>query len=197
MDKNLLNNRKMAFILASSVKLFVQWHALLSMHVSSGAGSTSSYPVQGDFRNANVWTRRSAERVKMQGICPVVCLLNSPCVCLQHAICHFFVGPTWTVRQLGILPRGHTQTVRAAARGNEVGIVVWHITLCNFAGCHNTGPASVTVQKWGDGGNGFFLWGKLGFAERCSSLFTSANKAYLGKKKPPCVEKRNLNGRTG
>lgn len=80
----------------------------------------------------------------------------------RRNVCRFIVGrrSANSGDSMGFFCRGHTQTVRAAARGNEAGIVcAAHHSLCNFAGCHDTGQPSVTEQRWGwRGKRGVFLF---------------------------------------
>lgn len=76
----------------------------------------------------NVWRNLHVE-LKMLF---VPSLLVGCCHCDRMG---FFCGVIW--RQL------------EQARGNELGIVVWHIILCNLSGGHNTGQPSLTEWEWG------------------------------------------------
>lgn len=49
-----LERQQNAFIFTSRVKLFVQWHTLLNMHIGFGAGSTNRFPVP----SLSVWKKK-------------------------------------------------------------------------------------------------------------------------------------------
>lgn len=149
------------------------------MHIGFGAGSTNSFPIPSlsvwKKKNADVWTETLSWGSK--NVRDLLCYLSY--VYVQNVICLCIVGRTWAVRQHGILLRGHTQTVRAAARGNEAGIVVWHITPLQFRRLPRHGTA---VSDWAE----LRLEEKPSFrdvlTEACLSLFASVDKAHFKKK---------------